>query len=95
MEQSRRGQIIDMLKQDPLTLKGLAKLLEVPLKVVEDDLRHIEKSVAPAFKLRQMPPECEQCGFVFRHRTRYTRPSRCPKCKSEHISDGTMQLVAD
>lgn len=93
MEQSRREQIIDLLKQDAWTLKGLSRLLAVPFKLVEDDLRHIEKSVAPDFKLEHQPPACEDCGFVFQKRTRFTRPSRCPQCKSEHIDDGTIRLV--
>ncbi|MFY4729161.1 hypothetical protein [Nitrospira sp. BLG_2] len=29
---------------------------------------------------------CLDCEFMFRDRTRLTRPSRCPHCRSEGIS---------
>ena len=93
MEQSRRGQIIEMLKADPHSFYSLAQLLGVPLKVVEEDLQHIEKSIVRTHKLKQIPPECENCGFVFEKRSRFTKPSRCPKCKSEHILDGMVQII--
>ena len=32
------------------------------------------------------PAACSDCGFVFRDRTRFTKPSRCPTCRSEGIT---------
>lgn len=56
---------------------------------VEDHLGHIVKSVAHDRSLRFVlePPACTECDFIFRERSRITRPSRCPKCRSEAISE--------
>ena len=68
--------------------RQLAELVGVPEREVEDHLTHITKSVARD-RTRQFvlePSRCRDCGFVFRDRTRLTRPSRCPRCRSEAIS---------
>jgi predicted Zn-ribbon and HTH transcriptional regulator len=32
------------------------------------------------------PARCLDCGFVFKKRTRFTTPGRCPVCRSEAIA---------
>lgn len=68
--------------------RQLAELVGVPEREVEDHLTHITKSVARdrARRFVLEPSSCRDCGFVFRDRTRLTRPSRCPRCRSEAIS---------
>ncbi len=68
--------------------RQLAELVGVPERQVEDHLTHITKSVARDRTRRFVlePSRCRNCGFVFRDRTRLTRPSRCPRCRSEAIS---------
>jgi predicted Zn-ribbon and HTH transcriptional regulator len=68
--------------------RQLAELVGVPERQVEDHLTHITKSVARDRTRRFVlePSRCRDCGFVFRDRTRLTRPSRCPRCRSEAIS---------
>lgn len=68
--------------------RQLAELVGVPEREVEDHLTHITKSVARdrARRFVLEPSRCRDCGFVFRERTRLTRPSRCPRCRSEAIS---------
>ena len=68
--------------------RQLAELVGVPERQVEDHLTHITKSVARDRTRRFVlePSRCRDCGFVFRERTRLTRPSRCPRCRSEAIS---------
>jgi transcriptional regulator len=68
--------------------RQLAELVGVPERQVEDHLTHITKSVARDRTRRFVlePSRCRDCGFVFRNRTRLTRPSRCPRCRSEAIS---------
>lgn len=68
--------------------RQLAELAGVPERQVEDHLIHVAKSVARDRTRRFIlePSRCGDCGFVFRERTRLTRPSRCPRCRSEAIS---------
>jgi predicted Zn-ribbon and HTH transcriptional regulator len=68
--------------------RQLAELVGVPERQVEDHLTHITKSVARDRTRRFVlePSRCRDCAFVFRDRTRLTRPSRCPRCRSEAIS---------
>jgi predicted Zn-ribbon and HTH transcriptional regulator len=55
---------------------------------VEDHLVHVVKTVArhPSRRFVLEPSSCQTCGFLFRDRTRLTRPSRCPRCRSESIT---------
>lgn len=68
--------------------RQLAELVGVPERQVEDHLTHVAKSVARDRTRRFVmePSCCRDCGFVFRERTRLTRPSRCPRCRSEALS---------
>ncbi len=94
MQETRREQMVNMLKEGEWTLDSLAKYFDVPSKIVEDDLSHIEKSLKKSYSLTQIPPYCEGCGFSFKNRNRFQKPSRCPECKKERISEGTIRLVA-
>jgi predicted Zn-ribbon and HTH transcriptional regulator len=33
------------------------------------------------------------CGYVFEERKRFTRPSRCPRCKKTHIETPVYRLT--
>ena len=49
---------------------------------------HCEKRFArdPARTFVLEPSACQDCTYTFRDRTRLTRPSRCPRCRSEAIT---------
>jgi hypothetical protein len=83
-----RQRIMELLAGTLRTSRQLAELVEVPERQVEDHLAHIVRSVARDRARRFVldPSACQDCGFVFRGRTRLTRPSRCPRCRSEAIS---------
>ncbi|MGH7229868.1 MAG: transcriptional regulator, partial [Nitrospiraceae bacterium] len=68
--------------------RELAELFAIPERQVEDHLRHVVRSVSrdPTRRFILAPSACDRCGFLFRERTRLTRPSRCPRCRSEDIS---------
>ncbi len=36
-------------------------------------------------RLQIHPPTCESCGFRFKDRSKFNDPSRCPRCKNEHL----------
>lgn len=89
MNRTPRQRILDLLTITPLTARRIAEIVQMSERQVEDHLEHIIKSVARDRSLRFVlePPACKECDFVFRERRRLTRPSRCPKCHSEAISE--------
>jgi len=36
-------------------------------------------------RLRIHAPTCEECGYRFKDRAKFNDPSRCPRCKNEHL----------
>jgi len=80
---------MDLLRVAPLSSRRLAEVVGISERQVEDHLSHIVKSVARDHSLRFIlePSECQDCGFSFRDRSRITRPSRCPRCRSEAITE--------
>ncbi|MDE3018645.1 MAG: transcriptional regulator [Nitrospirota bacterium] len=68
--------------------RQLAELVGIPERQVEDHLSHLIKSLGRdrARRFVMDPSACQDCGFVFRERTRLTKPSRCPRCRSEAVS---------
>jgi hypothetical protein len=87
-ERTPRQRIIDLITGTRLTSYQLAQLLGIPERQVEDHLTHVVKTLARDQSRRFVldPSVCQDCGFVFRDRTRLTRPSRCPVCHSEGIT---------
>lgn len=83
-----RQRIMELLAGTLRTSRQLAELVGAPERQIEDHLAHIVRSVAHDRARRFVldPSACQDCGFVFRGRTRLTRPSRCPRCRSEAIS---------
>ncbi len=87
-ERTVRQRMIELLTETRLSSYQLAQLLGIPERRVEEHLPHVVRSLARD-RLRQFvldPSACSVCGFVFRDRTKLTRPSRCPKCRSEAVT---------
>ncbi len=80
-----RKKIAEALEKDFLDLREISKLFGIKEKEALDHIIHIEKS-AHHRGFTVEPASCQQCGFSFKKRTRLSTPSRCPVCKSEHIS---------
>lgn len=87
-ERTLRQRIIELLTDRRMTTDQLARLLGIPEREVEEHLAHVVKTVARDRSQRFIlePSMCLDCEFMFRDRTRLTRPSRCPHCRSEGIS---------
>ena len=81
---TRRQQIIEILQQNKQTAQQLANTFQVKLQDIIEDLQHIEKSIKPK-KLKITPAYCRNCNFVFKERSKISKPSKCPRCKSEWI----------
>ena len=38
-------------------------------------------------------PTCEGCGFRFKDRAKFNDPSRCPRCKNEHLRSQRFRIT--
>ena len=101
MELTRRQEIMAMLRERQWTLDELARNFVVSKKVIINDLEHIARSVlrlalsgveGPS-RLKIHPPTCESCGFRFKDRARFSDPSRCPRCRNEHLRSQRFQIA--
>lgn len=93
MEKTRRQEIRELLSKGTWTLDGLVSRYVVPKRIIIDDLEHIARSVAPRQRLQILAPVCEACGFRFKDRARFSDPSRCPRCKNEHLSPQRFRIT--
>ncbi|MFH0979010.1 MAG: transcriptional regulator [Candidatus Woesearchaeota archaeon] len=82
----RKG-MIELLQEKRMTLRELAIQFKSTMKDTGKDLVHIAKSIQPEMELKMEIPVCRHCGYIYKERTRITRPSRCPKCKMEDITE--------
>jgi predicted Zn-ribbon and HTH transcriptional regulator len=72
---------------EPKPLEQLSVELGVSEKAIPDALEKLSRSLrASGQRLHQVAAVCLECGFDFGERTRMTKPSRCPRCRSERIS---------
>ncbi len=75
-----------VLQNQELTAHEISAAVGVSEKEVTGHLEALSKTLrSDGQRLTVHPATCEDCGFVFRKRTRLGRPSRCPKCRSEHL----------
>jgi len=81
-----RKEMMTLLGDNEMSAKEISSAVRIGEKDVYTHLNHIERSVKhQRKKLIITPAECLECGYAFEKRRRFTRPSRCPICKSEHI----------
>lgn len=93
MSQTLRQQIMDAL-DSPLSVRDISIRYGISMKDATEHLEHIIKSAkADGWRLIIDGALCEKCEFRFSERTRLTKPSRCPKCKSERILAPTFYLT--
>jgi transcriptional regulator len=87
-DRTPRQRILDLLVGRMMTSRQLAAVIKISERQVEDHLTHIVKSIERDRSRRFViePSACLDCEFVFKDRSRITRPSHCPQCRSENIS---------
>jgi predicted Zn-ribbon and HTH transcriptional regulator len=62
-----RKELITIMLNRPTGLKELAILLEEKVVDVEEDLRHLQKSLCnQPYRLHIEPARCNKCGFLFK-----------------------------
>ncbi len=88
MVPTRRQEITGLLREREMGFEELRLWLEVPVKLLAEDLRHVERSLRSGReRLRMSAARCAECGFVFRERQRPAPPGRCPRCRSQRIEE--------
>jgi hypothetical protein len=92
---TKRQELLRLLREGRWTSRELADRLDIPERDVEGHLPHIVRSLArtPQVAFLIEPSTCEGCGFRFRTRTRFTRPGRCPHCRSEDITPPRFEIT--
>lgn len=90
-----RAELRRALEAEPLTAHELSTRVGVPEKQVAGHLEHLARSLRAGGEfLVVAPSRCLDCGFVFRKRTRLSRPSRCPICRGSHLDPPRFAIVA-
>ena len=82
---TKREELVEILRKDRYTARELADEIGVRVRDVIDHLEHLRHSYKKEFQVE--PAECIKCGFVFETRKKLDTPSRCPKCKSERLTE--------
>ena len=83
-----RQQMIVLLSENDMSARDLSQAIGIREKEVYEHLPHIARSLeAQKKKVIIRPSTCLTCGYVFKERKRFTRPSRCPRCKKSHIQE--------
>lgn len=84
--QTLRQALLALLREGSRTAYELSRLARLREKEVATHLEHVVRSLRHADeRLVVTPAVCRGCGFVFRDRRRLTRPSGCPRCRSQTV----------
>lgn len=89
-----RQEIISLLSDEEYGAGEISREMSIQEKEVYNHLSHISRSVkSQKRELVIAPSQCILCGYSFETRKRFTRPSRCPRCKSERIKEPRYRIV--
>ncbi|WP_435345170.1 transcriptional regulator [Haloarchaeobius sp. HRN-SO-5] len=88
-DETTRRRMTDRLRDEAATPSTLAAEFEVTAGTALGHVEHISRSLEPTDEeLLAAPPECRDCGFTD-FDDLLNRPSRCPACKSEAVTEPT------
>ncbi|NPA75488.1 MAG: transcriptional regulator [Euryarchaeota archaeon] len=74
----------------PSTPSEIARTLDLSVKVVIEDLKHISRSKKYG-KLVVQPARCLKCGYTFKAEIKV--PKKCPSCRSTWIEEPRFLLI--
>jgi len=92
---TRRQDIAARLSERDWSFDELRLELRCAVHSLEDDLRHVERSLRRGERrLEVTPARCEGCGFLFRRREprHWHPPGRCPRCRGERIEGARLRI---
>ncbi|QOJ79572.1 transcriptional regulator [Infirmifilum lucidum] len=82
------------------TLRQLLSMLSLrdsEAKRLLNDINHAAKTIRRRTNnkayLAMRPPICRDCGYVFKELDSAWRPGKCPRCKSERITQPSFILI--
>jgi predicted Zn-ribbon and HTH transcriptional regulator len=88
-----RERMTDRLREEPLTAVGLAREFDVRASDALAHVQHIARTLeGTGEQLLVAPPECRDCGFDG-FDDPANRPSRCPECKSENLTEPVFRVA--
>lgn len=94
--ETTRQQLTRWLASGEYDFDQLREVLQLSVRDLEEELRHVERSLRPqGRRLVISPPRCRDCGFAFpgrRSRHLHT-PGRCPKCRGERIDPAQLRIA--
>lgn len=86
-----RKDLIDLLNT-PMSVAEIARQVREPPRDVEDDLKHLIKSLKHTERsLVVTPAQCRKCGFEFGP-DKLRKPSKCPECHSTWLTEPRLQI---
>jgi predicted Zn-ribbon and HTH transcriptional regulator len=89
-----RQKMLSLLRDNEMTAREISQAIGIREREVYEHLPHIARSAATQRrKLVVLPFRCMSCGYVFEERVRFTRPSRCPRCKKTHLETPVYRLL--
>jgi len=94
-KQTIRQEIIIHLENGPLTVRDISQSVGIMEKDVYHHLTFIEKTVRHQKKRIHVEPYyCLDCGFQFKNRKTFKKPSKCPECKDGRIAPAVFLIVS-
>ena len=88
-----RKDLTDLLLDQPRSVAELAECLEMKPKEIEDDLKHLLRSIRhEPYRAVIEPATCQHCGFTFA-KDRLRKPGKCPQCKHTWIREPRISLA--
>jgi predicted Zn-ribbon and HTH transcriptional regulator len=89
-----RAELRAILRERLLTAREISARIAIGEKDVAEHLQHLSRSVKPGGERLQIEHAwCHACGFVFRDRERFSKPSRCPRCKEQRLAPARYRVV--
>jgi transcriptional regulator len=87
-----RKDLIPMLLQHPMSIMDIARVLEMPPRDVEQDIKHLLKSLKRSnYRLIVTPARCKKCAFTFQ-KTKLRKPAKCPACHATWIRQPQIRI---
>ena len=82
-----RKDLVSLLEGNTMGVMEISQLLATSMKDVEDDLRHLMKSLKHSeYRLVVTPARCRKCGFKF-NKDKLHKPGKCPRCHGTWIQE--------
>jgi transcriptional regulator len=87
-----RRDLLQLLSDGPRSVSSLARELHLSRRDIEEDLRHLIRSVqAAGHQLIVIPARCRTCGFTFDSQ-KLMKPGKCPGCRASRIYEPRIQI---